>query len=103
MVFRGEDETIQQFGVEYRMRLVGAEVIPVKTGTGLWKRRRFLSCARMELSHRCTHYCLASVMEHHWFPTMVRDFQAVISKEIKEQMIIKEGKVFIYRSQPWSH
>ena len=40
-----------------------------------------------------THYCLGSVMGPHPFPTIVRDFQAVISKEIKDQMLVKEGRL----------
>ena len=44
-----------------------------------------------------THYCLGSVMGPHPFPTIVRDFQAVISKEIKEQILQKEGRQAVGR------
>ncbi len=47
----------------------------------------------MDQPHRDTHYVLGSVMGPHPFPTIVRDFQAVISKEIKEQLMEKEGKL----------
>ena len=75
------------------MRLLGAEVIPVRTGTATLKDA--VSEAMREWTSRIsdTHYCLGSVMGPHPFPTIVRDFQAVISKEIKEQILEKEGKL----------
>ena len=75
------------------MRLLGATVIPVTTGTGTLK-DACSACFR-EWTNRIsdTHYCLGSVMGPHPFPTIVRDFQAVISKEIKEQLMEKEGKL----------
>ena len=75
------------------MRLLGAEVIPVKSGTATLKDA--VSEAMREWTSRIsdTHYCLGSVMGPHPFPTIVRDFQAVISKEIKEQMLEKEGRL----------
>ena len=77
----------------YRMRLLGAEVVAVKTGTRTLKDA--VSEAMREWTTRIsdTHYCLGSVMGPHPFPTIVRDFQAVISKEIKEQMLEKEGRL----------
>jgi len=77
----------------YRMRLLGAEVIPVTTGTATLKDA--VSEAMREWTSRIadTHYCLGSVMGPHPFPTIVRDFQAVISKEIKEQILQKEGRL----------
>ena len=75
------------------MRLLGAEVIPVRTGTATLKDA--VSEAMREWTSRIddTHYCLGSVMGPHPFPTIVRDFQAVISKEIKEQMLDRTGKL----------
>ncbi len=71
------------------MRLLGAEVIPVKTGTATLKDA--CSEAFREWTNRIddTHYCLGSVMGPHPFPTIVRDFQSVISKEIREQLLEK--------------
>ncbi|MBQ4270648.1 MAG: pyridoxal-phosphate dependent enzyme, partial [Clostridiales bacterium] len=71
----------------------GAEVIPVKTGTATLKDA--VSEAMREWTSRIedTHYCLGSVMGPHPFPTIVRDFQAVISREIKSQMLEKEGRL----------
>lgn len=77
----------------YRMRLLGAEVISVKTGTGTLKDA--ISAAMREWSSRIgdTHYCLGSVMGPHPFPTIVRDFQSVISREIKDQLFELEGRL----------
>ena len=93
VVFMGEEDTIRQALNVYRMRLLGAEVIPVKTGTATLKDA--VSEAMREWTNRIsdTHYCLGSVMGPHPFPTIVRDFQAVISKEIKAQMLEKEGRL----------
>ncbi len=93
VVFMGEEDTVRQALNVYRMRLLGAEVIPVKTGTGTLKDA--VSEAMREWTGRIadTHYCLGSVMGPHPFPTIVRDFQAVISREIKAQLMEKEGKL----------
>ena len=93
VVFMGEEDTKRQALNVYKMRLLGAEVIPVTTGTGTLKDA--CSAAFREWTNRIsdTHYCLGSVMGPHPFPTIVRDFQSVISKEIKEQLIEKEGRL----------
>ena len=92
VVYMGVEDTIRQALNVYRMRLLGAEVVPVKTGTATLKDA--VSEAFREWTNRIsdTHYCLGSVMGPHPFPTIVRDFQAVISAEIKEQMQEKEGR-----------
>ena len=93
VVFMGEEDTKRQALNVYRMRLLGAEVVPVTSGTDTLKDA--CSAAFREWTNRIsdTHYCIGSVMGPHPFPTMVRDFQAVISKEIKEQLLEKEGKL----------
>ena len=93
VVFMGEEDTRRQALNVYRMKLLGAEVIPVTTGTATLKDA--VSEAMREWTSRIadTHYCLGSVMGPHPFPTIVRDFQSVISKEIKEQMLEKEGRL----------
>ena len=93
VVFMGEEDTIRQALNVYRMQLLGAEVIPVSTGTGTLKDA--VSEAMREWTNRIddTHYCLGSVMGPHPFPTIVRDFQSVISKEIKAQLMEKEGRL----------
>ena len=92
-VFMGEEDTIRQALNVYRMKLLGADVVPVKSGTATLKDA--VSEAMREWTSRIsdTHYCLGSVMGPHPFPTIVRDFQAVISKEIKEQILEKERKL----------
>lgn len=93
VVFMGEEDTKRQALNVYRMRLLGSEVIPVKTGTATLKDA--VSEAMREWTSRIddTHYCLGSVMGPHPFPTIVRDFQSVISREIKQQMMEKEGRL----------
>ena len=93
VVFMGEEDTKRQALNVYRMRLLGAEVIPVTSGTATLKDA--VSEAMREWTKRIsdTHYCLGSVMGPHPFPTIVRDFQAVISKEINEQMLEKEHRL----------
>lgn len=92
-VFMGEEDTIRQALNVYRMRLLGAEVIPVTSGTATLKDAVSEAMREWTQCVEDTHYCLGSVMGPHPFPTIVRDFQAVISKEIKEQMIEKEGRL----------
>jgi len=93
VVFMGEEDTKRQALNVYRMKLLGAEVIPVTSGTATLKDA--VSEAMREWTSRIddTHYCLGSVMGPHPFPTIVRDFQAVISREIKSQILEKEGKL----------
>ena len=93
VVFMGEEDTRRQALNVYKMRLLGAKVVPVATGTATLKDA--CSAAFREWTTRIadTHYCLGSVMGPHPFPTMVRDFQAVISKEIKAQILEKEGRL----------
>ena len=93
VVFMGVEDIERQALNVYRMRLLGSEVVSVKTGTGTLKDA--VSEAMREWTSRIadTHYCLGSVMGPHPFPTIVRDFQAVISKEIKEQLREKEGRL----------
>ena len=93
VVFMGEEDTKRQALNVYRMKLLGADVVPVSTGTATLKDA--VSAAMREWTSRIddTHYCLGSVMGPHPFPTIVRDFQSVISKEIKKQIMEKEGRL----------
>ncbi len=92
-VFMGKEDTERQALNVYRMRLLGARVHAVASGTATLKDA--VSETMREWTNRIadTHYVLGSVMGPHPFPTIVRDFQAVISREIKEQMLEKEGKL----------
>jgi len=93
LVYMGVEDMERQALNVYRMRLLGAEVRGVETGTGTLK-DAVSECMR-EWTSRIddTHYCLGSVMGPHPFPTIVRDFQAVIGREIRQQMLEKEGRL----------
>ena len=92
-IFMGKIDTDRQALNVYRMKLLGAKVNSVTTGTQTLKDA--VNAAMREWTSRIddTHYVLGSVMGPHPFPTIVRDFQKVIGKEIKEQMIEKEGRL----------
>lgn len=89
----GKEDTDRQALNVYRMRLLGAKVHAVTSGTMTLKDA--VNATMREWSRRVsdTHYVLGSVMGPHPFPMMVRDFQSVISREIKNQMLEKEGKL----------
>lgn len=92
-VYMGKEDTERQALNVYRMRLLGAKVHAVTSGTGTLKDA--VSETMREWTSRIedTHYVLGSCMGPHPFPTIVRDFQAIISKEIKEQLMELEGKL----------
>ena len=92
-IFMGKEDTERQALNVYRMRLLGAKVHAVTTGTATLQDA--VSETMREWTKRIedTHYVLGSCMGPHPFPQIVRDFQAVISKEIKEQLMEKEGKL----------
>ncbi len=92
-IFMGEEDTRRQALNVYRMRLLGAKVHPVTSGTATLKDA--VSETMREWTRRLsdTHYVLGSCMGPHPFPTIVRDFQAVISREVKEQMLQREGRL----------
>lgn len=92
-IFMGIEDTKRQALNVYKMRLLGAKVHEVTSGTGTLKDA--VSETMREWTSRIadTHYVLGSVMGPHPFPTIVRDFQSVISKEIKEQCLAKERRL----------
>ena len=92
-IFMGKEDTVRQALNVYKMRLLGATVNAVESGTATLKDA--VNEAMREWTKRIadTHYVLGSVMGPHPFPTIVRDFQAVISREIKQQIIEKEGRL----------
>ena len=92
-VFMGREDTVRQALNVYRMRLLGAAVHPVDSGTGTPKDAVSETMREWTSRMNDTHYILGSVMGPHPFPIMVRDFQAVISKEIKAQLLEKEGRL----------
>ncbi|MBQ1436039.1 MAG: tryptophan synthase subunit beta [Clostridia bacterium] len=92
-IFMGEEDTKRQALNVYRMKLLGAKVHPVKSGTATLKDAVSETMREWTARMDDTHYVLGSVMGPHPFPEMVRDFQAVISKEIKAQLMKKEGRL----------
>ena len=92
-IFMGKEDTIRQALNVYRMELLGAKVHPVESGTMTLK-DAVNECMREWVSRvDDTLYVLGSVMGPHPFPTIVRDFQSVISKEARAQILEKEGKL----------
>lgn len=92
-IFMGKEDTERQALNVFRMELLGAKVHTVTTGTMTLKDA--VNAAMREWTARMhdTHYVLGSVMGPHPFPTIVRDFQKIIGKEIKEQLMEQEGKL----------
>ena len=92
-IFMGKMDTERQALNVYRMELLGAKVHPVTSGTMTLKDA--VNEAMKEWTNRVhdTLYVLGSVMGPHPFPMMVRDFQSVISREAREQILLKEGKL----------
>jgi len=90
-IFMGEEDTRRQALNVYKMRLLGATLHPVTSGTATLKDAVSETMREWTTRIADTHYVLGSVMGPHPFPTIVRDFQAVISKEIKEQILEVEG------------
>lgn len=92
-IFMGKEDTERQALNVFRMELLGAKVHPVTSGTMTLKDA--VNETMREWASRVydTHYVLGSVMGPHPFPMIVRDFQSVISREAKEQILLKEGKL----------
>lgn len=92
-IFMGKEDTIRQALNVFRMELLGAKVHPVESGTQTLKDA--VNETMREWTNRVddTLYVLGSVMGPHPFPTIVRDFQSVIGKEIKEQLLEREGRL----------
>ncbi|HHU73525.1 MAG TPA: tryptophan synthase subunit beta [Clostridiales bacterium] len=92
-IFMGLEDTQRQAMNVYRMKLLGAKVHPVTSGTQTLKDAVNETMREWTKRVTDTHYVLGSVMGPHPFPTIVRDFQSIIGQEIKEQMIALEGRL----------
>jgi len=92
-IFMGKEDTDRQSLNVYRMKLLGAKVHPVTSGTMTLKDAVNETMREWTTRVHDTHYVLGSVMGPHPFPMIVRDFQSVISKEAKEQILKLEGKL----------
>ena len=92
-IFMGRDDTERQRLNVYRMELLGAKVHTVESGTQTLKDAVNETLREWTKRVSDTHYVIGSVMGPHPFPTMVRDFQSVISKEAREQILAAEGRL----------
>ena len=92
-VYMGEEDTHRQALNVSRMRMLGAEVIPVTTGTRTLKDAMNEAFRDWVATVGYTHYCIGSVGGPHPFPMMVRDFQRVIGLEAREQVLAATGRL----------
>ncbi|PSP75896.1 tryptophan synthase subunit beta [Halobacteriales archaeon QH_6_68_27] len=92
-IYMGETDIRRQRPNVFRMRTNGAEVTPVTTGRGTLKEAISETMRDWATTVETTHYVIGSVVGPAPFPAMVRDFQAVISEEAREQAIEKEGRL----------
>lgn len=93
VVYMGAEDVERQSLNAYRMELLGAKVVAVKSGTQTLKDAINEAMRDWATNIETTFYCIGSVMGPHPYPTMVRDFQKIISEETKKQMREKEGKL----------
>jgi tryptophan synthase beta chain len=89
----GKEDTVRQALNVYRMELLGAKVHAVTSGTQTLKDAVNETLREWTTRMDDTHYVIGSVMGPHPFPTMVRDFQSIIGKEVREQLLEAEGKL----------
>lgn len=92
-VYMGREDTERQALNVFRMELLGAKVVAVESGTKTLKDAVNEALRQWTANVNDTYYVLGSVMGPHPYPEMVRDFQSVISKEVKAQMLEKEGRL----------
>ncbi|MFQ5894748.1 MAG: tryptophan synthase subunit beta [Nitrospinota bacterium] len=90
-VYMGEEDMRRQALNVFRMRLLGAEVTPVHSGSRTLKDATNETLRDWTASVQTTHYIIGSVVGPHPYPTMIRDFQSVIGREAREQLLEREG------------
>jgi tryptophan synthase beta chain len=93
VVFMGKTDVERQSPNVFRMRLLGAEVVPVTAGRGTLKDAMNEALRDWVTNVRDTFYCIGTVAGPHPYPAMVRDFQAIIGKETRAQMLEAEGRL----------
>ena len=93
IVYMGVHDVERQAPNVFRMKLLGAEVIPVTSGRGTLKDAMNDALRDWVTNVHDTFYCIGTVAGPHPYPAMVRDFQAIIGKETKSQMLEKEGRL----------
>ncbi|MFH1247621.1 MAG: tryptophan synthase subunit beta [Candidatus Omnitrophota bacterium] len=92
-VYMGVEDMLRQSLNVYRMRLLGAEVIPVKSGSRTLKDALTEGLRDWVTNVRTTHYIIGTVAGPHPYPALVRDFQAVIGQETRSQILAKENRL----------
>ncbi|WP_116130985.1 tryptophan synthase subunit beta [Tropicimonas sp. IMCC34043] len=93
VVYMGAHDVKRQAPNVFRMKLLGAEVIPVTSGRGTLKDAMNDAMRDWVTNVRDTFYCIGTVAGPHPYPAMVRDFQSIIGKEAREQMLEREGRL----------
>ena len=92
-VFMGKTDVERQAPNVFRMKLLGAKVVPVTSGRGTLKDAMNEALRDWVSNVANTFYCIGTVAGPHPYPAMVRDFQSIIGKEAKEQILEKEGRL----------
>ena len=92
-VYMGQEDIKRQRLNVFRMKLLGARVIPVKSGSGTLKDAINEAIRDWVTNVRTTHYIIGSVVGPHPYPMLVRDFQCVIGREAKQQILKKENRL----------
>ncbi len=93
VVYMGAHDVERQAPNVFRMRLLGADVIPVTSGRGTLKDAMNDALRDWVTNVRDTFYCIGTVAGPHPYPAMVRDFQSIIGKEAREQILAREGRL----------
>jgi tryptophan synthase beta chain len=93
VVFMGKTDVERQRPNVFRMKLLGAEVVPVTSGRATLKDAMNEALRDWVTNVRDTFYCIGTVAGPHPYPTMVRDFQSIIGKETRAQMLDREGRL----------
>ena len=93
VVYMGAHDVERQAPNVFRMRLLGAEVVPVTSGRGTLKDAMNDALRDWVTNVRDTFYCIGTVAGPHPYPAMVRDFQSIIGKEVREQILPREGRL----------
>jgi tryptophan synthase beta chain len=92
-IFMGADDVVRQATNVRRMKLLGTEVIPVESGTRTLKDAINSALREWVVTQKTTHYCFGTAAGPHPFPTLVRDFQSVIGRETRAQMLARTGRL----------
>ena len=93
VVFMGETDVERQKPNVFRMRLLGAEIVPVSSGTGTLKDAMNEALRDWVTNVDDTFYCIGTAAGPHPYPEMVRDFQSIIGKEARAQILEREGRL----------